>query len=144
MSSTTDKISQHPCWQPTCYLSQDLSTRYMHADQQRNIREWPSVGHAKTSLVVGSQDRRWPRSFGYYLAGGVSRRLSIDWLVLHPRVSSALEYGEGTAGMGRISPERPKQHTSGSRKMKITGLRCGGSHWRAMAVSETGLGNAGT
>ncbi|OJI80668.1 hypothetical protein ASPTUDRAFT_47771 [Aspergillus tubingensis CBS 134.48] len=41
--------------------------------------------------------------------GGLSRRLSIDWLVLHPRVSSALEYGEGTAGMGRISPERPKQ-----------------------------------
>lgn len=46
--------------------------------------------------------------------GGVSRRLSIDWLVLHPRVSSALEYGEGTAGMGRISPEPPKQYTSES------------------------------
>lgn len=46
--------------------------------------------------------------------------------------------------MGRISPERPKQYTSGSRKMKITGLRCGGSHWRTMAVSETGLGDAGT
>ncbi|OJZ84931.1 hypothetical protein ASPFODRAFT_47504 [Aspergillus luchuensis CBS 106.47] len=86
------------------------------------MREWPSVGHAKTSLVVGSQDRRWPRSFGDYLAGG---------------------FLEDCQSIG-YSPERPKQYTSGSRKMKITGLRCGGSHWRTMAVSETGLGDAGT
>ena len=76
----------------------------MHADQQSTIeyREWPSVGHAKTSLVVESQDRRWPRSFGDYLAGWFLRGLSIDWLVLHPRVDSALKYEEGTAGMVRL------------------------------------------
>ncbi|CAK46118.1 hypothetical protein An12g03470 [Aspergillus niger] len=40
---------------------------------------------------------------------------------------------------------RQKQHTSGSRKMKIAGLRCGGSHWKIVAEVKfaiRGLGKA--